>query len=73
MACGVVPWVRVVACEEAFRSGASRTGAATALLYSHMDPSIAGMLLDSPYSDLEVLCEEVAALSGLRLPKAVLK
>lgn len=24
-------------------------GAATALLYSHMDPSIAGMLLDSPY------------------------
>ncbi len=24
-------------------------GAATALLYSHIDPSIAGMLLDSPY------------------------
>lgn len=48
-------------------------GAATALLYAHMDPSIAGMILDSPYSDLEVLCDEVIVASGLKLPKTILK
>ena len=30
-------------------------GAATALLHSHRDPSIAGMILDSPFADLEQL------------------
>lgn len=34
-------------------------GAATALLYSHKDPSIAGMVLDSPFSKLTLLAEEL--------------
>jgi pimeloyl-ACP methyl ester carboxylesterase len=35
-------------------------GAATALLHGDRDPSIAGMVLDSSFSDLKVLCEELA-------------
>jgi fermentation-respiration switch protein FrsA (DUF1100 family) len=34
-------------------------GAATALLHLDRDPSIAGVVLDSPFSDLKVLCEEL--------------
>lgn len=35
-------------------------GAATALLYSDRDPSIAGMVLDSPFSKLSDLVDELA-------------
>lgn len=35
-------------------------GAATALLYADRDPSIAGMVLDSPFSKLSVLVDELA-------------
>lgn len=34
-------------------------GAATALLHANRDPSIAGLVLDSPFSDLRVLCTEL--------------
>jgi pimeloyl-ACP methyl ester carboxylesterase len=34
-------------------------GAATALLHADRDPSIAGLVLDSPFSDLRVLCQEL--------------
>eukprot|EP00434_Breviolum_minutum_P035706 symbB.v1.2.031617.t1/scaffold3689.1/size51974/4 len=34
-------------------------GASTALLHADRDPSIAGLVLDSPFSDLKVLCEEL--------------
>ena len=36
-------------------------GAVTALLHGDRDPSIAGMVLDSPFMDLRVLCNELAA------------
>jgi alpha/beta superfamily hydrolase len=35
-------------------------GAVTALLHGHRDPSIAGMVLDSPFSDLKDLAHELA-------------
>ncbi len=35
-------------------------GAATALLHGDRDPSIAGMVLDSAFSDLKVLVQELA-------------
>ena len=35
-------------------------GAATSLLHGDRDPSIAGMLLDSPFSNLRTLCDELA-------------
>jgi len=35
-------------------------GAATALLHSNRDPSIAGLVLDSAFSDLQVLVQELA-------------
>lgn len=35
-------------------------GAATALLYADRDPSIAGMVLDSPFSKLSDLCNELS-------------
>ena len=34
-------------------------GAATALLHGERDPSIAGMILDSAFADLEMLAEEL--------------
>ena len=43
-------------------------GAATALLYSHKDPSIAGMVLDSPFSKLTQLAEELVK-SNSKIPK----
>ena len=47
-------------------------GAATALLHSHRDPSIAGLVLDSSFADLEQLCRELVASgvasSGYRVP-----
>ena len=36
-------------------------GAVTALLHGDRDPSIAGMVLDSPFSNLKDLCHELAA------------
>ena len=35
-------------------------GAATALMYAHTDPSIAGMVLDSAFADLKQLITEIA-------------
>lgn len=35
-------------------------GAATALLHGDRDPSIAGMVIDSPFSNLKQLCHELA-------------
>ena len=35
-------------------------GAVTALLHGDRDPSIAGMVLDSPFSNLRTLCNELA-------------
>lgn len=34
-------------------------GSVSALLYAVTDPSIAAMVLDSPFSDLTQLCEEL--------------
>jgi acetyl esterase/lipase len=43
-------------------------GAVTALLHGDRDPSIAGMVLDSPFSNLRTLCDELAA-DNSRVPK----
>jgi len=45
-------------------------GAATALLHGDRDPSIAGMVLDSPFTSLRFLAEELVDIFvGVRLPK----
>lgn len=49
-------------------------GAATALMFGERDPSIAGMILDSPFADLTQLCEEMvekAREQGLIVPGIV--
>lgn len=47
-------------------------GASTALLHGDRDPSIAGMVLDSPFSDLKVLCEElVDVYVNFKIPRWV--
>lgn len=47
-------------------------GASTALLHADRDPSIAGLVLDSPFSDLKVLCEElVDVYTNSRIPRWV--
>jgi hypothetical protein len=47
-------------------------GAATALLHGDRDPSIAGMVLDSPFTSLRGLAEElVDVFVGVSLPKWV--
>ncbi|KAL3827186.1 hypothetical protein ACHAXA_006741 [Cyclostephanos tholiformis] len=46
-------------------------GAVTALMHGDRDPSIAGMVLDSPFSDLTRLCEEMvdkARDQGINVP-----
>jgi pimeloyl-ACP methyl ester carboxylesterase len=47
-------------------------GAATALFHSHRDPSIAGMVLDSPFADLRQLANELVemgkAQTGYKVP-----
>ena len=48
-------------------------GAVTALLYSQQDPSVAGMVLDSPFSRLVDLMLELASDQQLRIPKPLLK
>lgn len=48
-------------------------GAVTCILYSQRDPSIAGIILDSPFSKLVTLMEELALSQGYRIPKYLLK
>lgn len=47
-------------------------GAATALLYGHLDPSIAAMILDSPFADLHRLAREIATRMPARAVERVL-
>lgn len=47
-------------------------GASIALLHADRDPAIAGVVLDSPFSDLKVLCEELANVyANFLVPKWV--
>lgn len=47
-------------------------GASTALLHADRDPTIAGLVLDSPFSDLKVLCEElVDVYTNNKIPRWV--
>ncbi|KAL6293314.1 hypothetical protein ACE6H2_001456 [Prunus campanulata] len=48
-------------------------GAVTSLLYGAEDPSIAGMVLDSPFSDLVDLMMELVDTYKIRLPKFTVK
>jgi len=50
-------------------------GAVTALLYSHRDPSIAGIVVDSPFSRLTDLMFELATdtQQGLSVPRPLVK
>ncbi|XWS13579.1 hypothetical protein CRYUN_Cryun36dG0049000 [Craigia yunnanensis] len=48
-------------------------GAVTSLLYGAEDPSIAGMVLDSPFSDLVDLMMELVDTYKFRLPKFTVK
>ncbi|CDW72798.1 UNKNOWN [Stylonychia lemnae] len=43
-------------------------GAATALLHGHRDPTIAGMVLDSPFSHLKQLAEELVS-NNTKIPQ----
>lgn len=43
-------------------------GAVTALLHGDRDPSIAGMVCDSPFSNLKVLSEELARMHTKNIP-----
>lgn len=46
-------------------------GAATALMHGSRDPSIAGMVLDSPFADLRQLSDELAG-NYAKVPKFIL-
>ncbi|PNT14411.1 hypothetical protein POPTR_010G029200v4 [Populus trichocarpa] len=48
-------------------------GAVTSLMYGAEDPSIAGMVLDSPFSDLVDLMMELVETYKFRLPKFTVK
>lgn len=48
-------------------------GAVTSLLYSRRDPSIAGMVLDSPFSKLTDLALELVDEQQVPVPKALVK
>lgn len=48
-------------------------GAVTSLMYGAEDPSIAGMVLDSPFSDLVDLMMELVDTYRVRLPKFTVK
>jgi|UPI0004B2A8BC pimeloyl-ACP methyl ester carboxylesterase len=43
-------------------------GAATALMFGHRDLTIAGMVLDSPFSNLSVLCKELSSKVNITIP-----
>jgi alpha-beta hydrolase superfamily lysophospholipase len=47
-------------------------GAVTALLHADRDPSIAGVVLDSPFSDLPKLANELAGRYAGKLPSFLL-
>jgi alpha/beta superfamily hydrolase len=47
-------------------------GACTALLHGDRDPSIAGMILDSPFASLKVLAKELATQRAGNVPSFVL-
>lgn len=44
-------------------------GAVAALLYCHKDPAVAGVVVDSPFSSLPVLCSELAEDNRVLLVK----
>jgi len=48
-------------------------GAVTSLMYAQRDPSIAGMVLDSPFSRLTDLMAEIVAQKQIAVPKGLLK
>ena len=48
-------------------------GAATAIMYGKIDPSIACMVVDSPFSSLNVLASELIESSDFKIPKTLLK
>jgi len=48
-------------------------GAVTALLYSRRDPSIAGLVVDSPFSRLTDLMQEIVEEQKLPIPRALFK
>jgi len=48
-------------------------GAVTCLMYGAQDPSIAGMVLDSPFSNLNDLMMELVDVYKIRLPKFTVK
>ena len=45
-------------------------GAATAIMHADRDPSIAGIVLDSPFSSLKTLAEELCSMYA-KLPKLI--
>merc|ERR1712071_728739 len=47
-------------------------GAATALLHGHRDPSIAAMILDSPFASLEQLAREIVGRAKIKRKPSVL-
>ena len=48
-------------------------GAATSIMYGMSDPSIACMVLDSPFSSLSVLASELVESSEIKIPKTLVK
>jgi alpha/beta superfamily hydrolase len=44
-------------------------GAATAILFGATDPSIAGLVLDSPFSSLHTVAKELVEINQLKIPK----
>mmetsp|Transcript_7763 Transcript_7763/g.48152 ORF Transcript_7763/g.48152 Transcript_7763/m.48152 type:complete len:413 (+) Transcript_7763:109-1347(+) len=48
-------------------------GAVTCMLYAERDPSIAGMVVDSPFSRLTDLMVEICSTQQMRLPKFMAK
>jgi len=46
-------------------------GAATALMFGVSDPSVACMVLDSPFSSLETLANELVGKAEMKIPKLV--
>ncbi|KAG0631454.1 hypothetical protein M758_1G254700 [Ceratodon purpureus] len=48
-------------------------GAVTCLMYGAQDPSVAGMVLDSPFSNLNNLMMELVDVYKIRLPKFTVK
>eukprot|EP01132_Coremiostelium_polycephalum_P002536 gene2536-3139_t len=47
-------------------------GAVTSILYAKEDPSIAGMVLDSPFSNLYKVAEELVHMAAQKIPKLMI-